>query len=125
MTVQTRTQDLPRRPDAPGIARGYLVAWFGTLLGTDALYMAKLLASELVANAVVHGRGRIAMRASLDEERLLVEVSDEGPGFQPDPPRRGFEQMTGRGLTIVQAGAQRWGIREGSAAVWFELARAG
>jgi anti-sigma regulatory factor (Ser/Thr protein kinase) len=32
---------------------------------------AKLLASELVTNALMHGQGRIEIRAELDENHLL------------------------------------------------------
>jgi anti-sigma regulatory factor (Ser/Thr protein kinase) len=99
--------------------------WCGAALEPAEVHKAKLLASELVTNAVVHGEGRIILRAHLDEDRLLVEVADEGSGFEREARRGGFEDLSGRGLLIVDAESSRWGIREGTNHVWFELERAG
>jgi hypothetical protein len=35
--------------------------------------------------------------------------------------RSGIEEIGGRGLEIVAALADRWGIHEGSSHVWFEM----
>jgi anti-sigma regulatory factor (Ser/Thr protein kinase) len=51
-------------------------------LDIDQVDRARLLVSELVSNAVLHGRGIITLRAKLDHDRLLVEVIDEGSGFE-------------------------------------------
>jgi anti-sigma regulatory factor (Ser/Thr protein kinase) len=87
------------------------------------LETATLLVSELVTNAVRHGRGRITLRADLDDSRLLVDVFDEGTGIKPG---RGNRRLDGgRGLMIVDAASSRWGIDEGTAHVWFVLERTG
>jgi anti-sigma regulatory factor (Ser/Thr protein kinase) len=117
--------DLPRASDAPWIARHSMADWLGGALHGEQLQTAKLLTSELVTNAVLHGRGRIVLRARLDEDRLLVEVLDEGKGFEHEARRRSFEDLDGRGLLIVDAEASRWGIQEGTTHVWFELERPG
>ena len=111
--------ELPRTRQAPGIARKWLSESFAVQLDACKQATAKLLVSELVTNAVVHGRGRIGLQAELDQDRLLVEVSDEGPGFT----RTDFHAIAGHGLWIVDAEASRWGIREGTADIWFELER--
>ena len=85
----------------------------------------KLLASELVTNAVVHGDGAIRLRSDLDEDRILVEVLDEGSGFEHNVREVPFHELRGRGLGIVEAASSRWGIHEGPTHVWFELERAG
>jgi anti-sigma regulatory factor (Ser/Thr protein kinase) len=114
-------QELPRSHDAPWLARRALGDWFGSTLASDELHGAKLLTSELVTNAIMHGRGRIVMSAHLDGDTLRVEVADEGPGFDYAADRRSLDHLRGRGLTIVQAESSRWGVNDDSARVWFEL----
>lgn len=115
---------LPRDVSAPGIARRTLNEWFATSFADDdAFDTAKLLASELVTNAVLHGRGTITVRADLDEDRLLVEVMDEGTGFERTVRDGDFEKIGGWGLGLVDSESSRWGVQEGATHVWFELDR--
>jgi anti-sigma regulatory factor (Ser/Thr protein kinase) len=120
-----REIELPRGPDAPRQGRGALAEWYGELLVGEELDAAKLLVSELVTNAVVHGVGRIRLVGDLDDERLRVEVGDEGSGLERVARIIGFRQLRGHGLTIVEALSSRWGIQEGSTDVWAEIERAG
>ena len=115
--------NLPHTVQAPGIARRSLVDWLRRAPGVDAsnLDAAKLLVSELVTNAVVHGRGEITLRATLDEHRLSVEVIDQGQGFERTVRQQDFESIGGRGLAIVEAEASRWGIHEGTTHVWADI----
>lgn len=81
-----------------------------------------LVASEVVANAVLHGgcgpHDAVRIRAEYRLGSARITVSDGGPGFDPvTAPRR---QDGGFGLRIVDTLAERWGIAPGS--VWFELA---
>ncbi len=123
--AQAFEKELPRSPDAPGEARRSLSHWYSAALEPEDLHRAKLLASELVTNAVLHGHGRILMRTHLDEDRVLVEVIDEGEGFEHRVRNRKFDDLHGRGLAIVEAESSRWGIHEGTTNVWFELERPG
>lgn len=112
---------LPHGADAPGIARGLLRTWAGATMDRAQLDTARLLVSELVANAVRHGEGRITLEVWLAADVLRVEVLDQGGAFahearRPEPPRTG-----GWGLQMVSAQASRWGISGDSARVWFEL----
>lgn len=118
-------RELPRGNDAPRIARRAVAGWLGTELKDEELQTAKLLTSELVANAVLHGSGRILLRAELNDDRVLIEVIDEGKGFEHHVRRREFEDLHGRGLLIVDSESSRWGIHEGTTHVWFELERPG
>ena len=113
---------LPREVSAPGIARCTLNEWFATF-ADDEFDTAKLLASELVTNAVLHGQGTIMVRADLDEDRLLVEVLDEGTGFERTARDGDFEKPGGWGLGLVDSESSRWGIQAGTTHVWFELDR--
>jgi anti-sigma regulatory factor (Ser/Thr protein kinase) len=117
--------ELPSGAGAPGVARRLLTEWFAAVLADGTLTTARLLASELVTNAVTHGHGRITLTAQLCEVCLLVEVLDEGGGF--DLWERDFRtpEVGGWGLRIVDAQSSRWGVRRDSSHVWFELERTG
>lgn len=83
---------------------------------------ARLLVSELVANAIEHVQedGDIELRLTLDGGVLRVEVLDPGPGFSPPRRERGSDR--GWGLHFVDRLAARWAIdRDGRSRVWFEL----
>ena len=114
--------ELPRGHDAPWLARRSLGEWYGATLTADELHRAKLLTSELVTNAVLHGQGRITLASRLQKARLIVEVADEGPGFVYSVGQRSFDFLRGRGLAIVDAESATWGMGEGTTHVWFELA---
>lgn len=125
MTGESFEKDLQRTRAAPALARRTLARWFGEDVDRDQLRTAELLVSELVTNAVMHGRGNITLRAHVDEDRLLVEVIDEGGGFERTLRQDDFDSVGGRGLAIVDAEASRWGIHEGTTHVWFELEQPG
>jgi anti-sigma regulatory factor (Ser/Thr protein kinase) len=120
-----REIELPRGPDAPRQARGVLAKWYGDSLGVEELDAGERLVSELVTNAVVHGRGRISLSADLDDDRLRVEVRDGGSGLEAAARGTTFHELRGHGLTIVEAVSSRWGIHEGTTHVWAEIELAG
>jgi anti-sigma regulatory factor (Ser/Thr protein kinase) len=99
------------------------VEGFAADLDPRELEDARLLTSELVTNAVVHGRGGIELIALLDDARLTIEVTDHGEGFERTIHRGDLNPLGGNGLNIVDALASRWGIDDGSSHVWVELAR--
>lgn len=111
-------------PHSPAVARRRLVERFGADLDSHALQDAQLLTSELVTNAVLHGRGPIELTMLLDETHLTVDVTDHGGGFERTARGpRALDAVGGHGLNIVDALASRWGIQDGSSHVWFELER--
>jgi two-component sensor histidine kinase len=116
---------LSRTDRAPYQARRALVQEFGPSLDPEQLENAKLLINEIVTNALLHGEGDIVLRASLDEHRLLVEVTDQGSGFERTLRERDFDQVVRHGLELVDSVASRWGIHEGTTHVWFELEQPG
>jgi anti-sigma regulatory factor (Ser/Thr protein kinase) len=114
--------ELPRANAAPGLARLAIRRLCADRLDGDLLADAELLVSELASNAVLHGEGQtITLLAWLDDDRLLVEVIDDGSGFERELRRREFEQVGGWGLELVEDVSSRWGVREGTTHVWFEL----
>jgi anti-sigma regulatory factor (Ser/Thr protein kinase) len=114
--------ELPRANAAPGLARRAMRRLCADRIEGDLLADAELLVSELTSNAILHGKGQtITLRAWLDEDRLLVEVVDDGSGFEHELRRKDFEQVGGWGLELVEDISSRWGVREGTTHVWFEL----
>jgi anti-sigma regulatory factor (Ser/Thr protein kinase) len=83
---------------------------------------AALLTSEVVTNAVVHGDGTVLVRARTGDGRLRVEVQDDGDGA-PVLQDAARDAEGGRGLALVAALADAWGVEEvtGGKFVWFEL----
>jgi anti-sigma regulatory factor (Ser/Thr protein kinase) len=82
-----------------------------------------LAVSELMTNAVTHGRGRIGVTLKASGDRLHVAVADEGhstPVMQkPDPEH---QTAGGWGLHLVDTLADDWGIntQDHQTVVWFE-----
>jgi anti-sigma regulatory factor (Ser/Thr protein kinase) len=84
-----------------------------------------LLISEVVTNAVIHPDidppGPIGLSARIEQDTIRVEVTDEGPGFNPQP-RDPDRLQGGYGLYLVDKEALRWGVeRTPKTTVWFEL----
>ncbi|MEV5874009.1 ATP-binding protein [Streptomyces sp. NPDC052101] len=113
----TYTLHLPRDPRAPGIARATL----RTVLAAHGLSSltptAELVAAELLANAHLHTTGPYALRLlGRESGRLTVGVWDGDPrvpsGFTADaaPMAVSEEAESGRGLHLVRACADSWGV---------------
>ncbi len=87
---------------------------------------ARLLLSELVANAIEHvlEEGDLEVRIALSEGVLRIEVLDPGPGFVPPPRRPGSDR--GWGLHFTDRLSSRWAADfDERARVWFELSLSG
>jgi anti-sigma regulatory factor (Ser/Thr protein kinase) len=117
------SETLPKSLSAPGRARE-LLERLRHELPPERLDDARLLLSELVANAVEHVRedGDIEVRIQLADGVLRVEVLDPGPGFTYRPRAAGASNESGWGLHFTDLVAERWAAdRDGRARVWFEL----
>jgi anti-sigma regulatory factor (Ser/Thr protein kinase) len=98
-------------------------------LDADTRDTAALVISELATNAVVHAGGETILCELADHGlRLYIAVHDEGVG--PNSPRANpnsgsHEADGGRGLLIVQALSEAWGVHAAAPApgrvVWAEL----
>jgi anti-anti-sigma factor len=142
VTLAPRTDDAPtgsflervdlaltRDANAPARARAELrEALRGRVSAADEA-TATLLTSELVTNAVIHpdpGLGTaIGLRITTYPDRLRVEVTDAGSGFDVAnlQPRRG--EAGGHGLFVVDGLSSRWGTGPATGGVgfcvWFDL----
>jgi anti-sigma regulatory factor (Ser/Thr protein kinase) len=116
---------LPRNASAAAQARQLVAELLAPELSDEEVDRARVLVSELATNAVRHGQGVITLKARVDQDRLLVEVIDEGSGFELALRGTDLQQLGGWGLQIVDAEASRWGVHEGTTHVWFEIERAG
>ena len=86
---------------------------------------AALLVSEVVSNSARHaGLGAadaIEVRVRGSRAMLHVDVTDPGPGFEPEVRPRPDDG--GWGLWLLDQLATRWGVEHGDATrVWFDLA---
>jgi len=111
--------------DAAALARR-AIGRLRTGLDPGTLETVRLLVTELVTNSVRHaGAPSVDLRVRVDDNRVRLDVHDDGPGFSPDerPPVRGAHG--GWGLFLVDSLADRWGVEEGARGshVWAELVR--
>ncbi|MFS4091475.1 ATP-binding protein [Streptomyces sp. AF1A] len=88
---------------------------------------ARLIVAELANNAATHGRvpGRnFQLLLYVVGETLRIEVTDTRGDRLPHPQRAHPIEESGRGLTLVAALADRWGVTHGlppRKTVWAEL----
>ncbi|MEY9857815.1 anti-sigma regulatory factor (Ser/Thr protein kinase) [Catenulispora sp. GAS73] len=111
---------------APRAARGFVAAMLRSWGLTEYADTACLLTSELVTNAVRHGRGPVGLRISLGRPETVVEVRDHGAGEVRRSRAPVADTESGRGLAIVELLADRWGVVPGDEGktVWFVLSNA-
>ncbi|MFG2395438.1 ATP-binding protein [Streptomyces lavendulae] len=89
-----------------------------------------LVTSELVTNAVRHSESEvIVLTFELLSDSVKVSVRDQGsPSYVPLEPRtRSMDDVSGRGLFLVDSVSVRWGterIHGGGATVWAAVALA-
>jgi PAS domain S-box-containing protein len=70
-----------------------------------------LITSELVTNAVVHGGSAVELRLEWRGSRVLVMVQDDEAGGLPLAQAPHDDEEHGRGLYIVDALSDEWGMR--------------
>jgi anti-sigma regulatory factor (Ser/Thr protein kinase) len=75
----------------------------------------------MVTNAVAHGHGPVQVRISLDNERVRLDVTDQGrAGSQPAAAED--QGVGGWGLRLIDDVSDAWGLRRdrGGTHVWME-----
>jgi anti-sigma regulatory factor (Ser/Thr protein kinase) len=118
---------LTRSPSSVKAARrfiqGRVAAW---ALPEPAAEQLVLIGSELVTNAVLHARTELTLALELRDGRVRISVTDRSQApatlrhYRPDA-------FTGRGLGVVAALSDRWGVSAAAngKVVWAELATNG
>ncbi|MFK4101248.1 SpoIIE family protein phosphatase [Streptomyces sp. NPDC019531] len=100
---------LPEDPVAAGQARSHIRRQLAKWQLDELVMTTELLASELVGNVVRHARGPLRLRL-VRSRSLICEVSD-GSLTTPRIRRARDTDEGGRGLQLVAALSQRWGVR--------------
>jgi anti-sigma regulatory factor (Ser/Thr protein kinase) len=86
----------------------------------------RLLVTELVSNSVRHARAdTVVLKVLVGRTAVLTEVTDAGPGFDPEQTGKPGTDDSGWGLFLVERLAHRWGVaqKDDATKVWFELRR--
>jgi anti-sigma regulatory factor (Ser/Thr protein kinase) len=88
----------------------------------DLIDDARLVATELVTNGMLHGGGCTSLAAIFDGQVLRLEVGDRG-GALPQEHHYDDEAATGRGLGLIAAISSSWGweIQVAGKIVWAEI----
>jgi anti-sigma regulatory factor (Ser/Thr protein kinase) len=112
-------------------ARRRLAAELSDVISQPRLADVIAVAAELVGNAIRHasplpgGVVRVAWRIREAPTGRIIEVrvTDGGAAQVPQPRHAAPDELDGRGLTIIAALADRWGVdRDGlGQSVWAEL----
>ena len=115
---------LPSEFASVGVARQQLKALLPTL-PPEKLDDVILATSEVVTNAILHGKGPVRLRAWTSPTAARVEVSDAGQRNPQPATCIGNDDEAGRGLFIVDIVTTRWGARPTipgpGKTVWFEV----
>jgi anti-sigma regulatory factor (Ser/Thr protein kinase) len=108
-------------PNAVRQARAWLKARLDDW-SPDGVATVQLLVSELVTNAILHTDDVVEVTAERNGAGITVEVSDRSP-TKPVVKRYEQDAATGRGLHLVEALADAWGVRGDDArkSVWFRV----
>ncbi|WP_405931578.1 ATP-binding protein [Streptomyces sp. NBC_00827] len=94
----------------------------GLPISDEMLETVELLASEVIANAVLYSAAPCDVAVTRTDERLRVEVTDTDPSL-PSAVEAGPNDESGRGLLLVDALADAWGMQPEppGKTTWFEI----
>ena len=114
---------LPRSPSSVAAARHFIAARTAAWAFPEPVPgQLVLIGSELVTNAVLHARTELTLTLELREDRVRISVEDRS---QAPPTLRHYrpDALTGRGLGVVAALSDRWGVSTApdGKVVWAEL----
>jgi anti-sigma regulatory factor (Ser/Thr protein kinase) len=111
-------------PESTPLARGVVRQLLDGQLDATALDTAELCVSELVTNAILHASTDVELSVTLGRQRVRLAVRDQSSDL-PTLERHTSTASTGRGLAMVIAMADAWGIDRHDyrgKTVWCELA---
>ena len=121
--IEIRTMLTPH-PTSVGAARRFVRDVLMSRQVADGVVdTVELLTSEVVTNAIVHGRSGPQLAVEIRDCAVRVAVRDLSPKL---PVRHvgQLDDVSGRGVVIVEELASAWGVERegnGSKRVWFEV----
>jgi anti-sigma regulatory factor (Ser/Thr protein kinase) len=124
-TGSTLRRSLPPTAESASVARWLVSDLLRDLVDEDSRDTAALLTTELVSNAIRHTRDELVVTVRVAGGRLRVGIADSSYR-RPQLVQVGTRDTSGRGLHLVDAMADLWGVdpddRGLGKTVWFELA---
>ncbi|MEW2497947.1 PAS domain S-box protein [Streptomyces nodosus] len=120
--LATAATELPAVPESVAAGRCFLDRTLGSWGCADPAGDARLLLSEILTNAVRHAQGPIGVRLCRTDTELTVEISDRSSRL-PQPCPAAEDDESGRGLLLVRALADDWGVlpTDEGKTTWFSL----
>lgn len=114
--------EIPSDVYAPGTGRNLVRSVATDFPRIDDVLLAL---SELTANALNHGGGPRRIAAAVSRDTIAIEITDAAPAVFPTVLPLGGIGVSGRGMAIVNAIADHWGVTTHSATktVWCEFSR--
>jgi anti-sigma regulatory factor (Ser/Thr protein kinase) len=118
----TMSANFSRDPQAPALARRFVSDLLQRLDHSSLLEDAKLVASELATNAVIHARSSFTVEVHLRGTGVRLSVRDAS---RTRPTLRDHDALagSGRGLRLIDMLAANWGVAlaDDGKTVWAEL----
>ncbi len=113
----------PNVPSSAAQARRYTLDVLGNV-SPGVAENAAIMVSELVTNSLRHSAGEFTVTIDRSDDQIRIAVGDGGPG-NPSPRDPAPSEPTGRGLRIVGALADSWGVSPNAdgpgKVVWFTI----
>jgi anti-sigma regulatory factor (Ser/Thr protein kinase) len=111
--------NIPFSAESAGRVREALESWLGDRgLAPDVVDDIRLIATELVGNAVRHasplGNGTVLVRWEAEDSTLALSVCDGGGSTEPEQVEAAPFDVGGRGLAIVDALSSKWWVEHTS-----------
>lgn len=91
-------------------------------VGEEAVFLAQLLTTELVTNAVRHAGSPVDVKVARREDRIRIEARDDSTDLPVMP--EGDSPTRHRGLLLIDDLSEDWGVEVhdlGGKVVWFEV----
>ena len=113
------SMSIPFAPESAAHVRDALESWLDHRgSDPDTVAEVRLVASELVGNAVRHAsplpNGTVLVRWNEEDCVLALSVCDGGGPTRPHPVDAASDDVDGRGLKIVDALVSRWWVERNS-----------
>ena len=126
-------RSLPARPLAAPLGRRFAVAALGVDPDPELAFRVATTVDELVTNSIRHCEETVQLTITVGDAFVRLEVEDDDdrppPALTADPTSDPDAlRESGRGLTLVSALADRWGVTPrpaGGKTVWAELSCGG